>query len=284
MKDGEVIISDGRRLAYREIGDPAGTPVVHFHGAPSCRNSLDYLHDDFAELGFRVITPDRPGYGDSTPQPGRALEKWPNDVAHLADAIDIDQFLVIGLSSGGPYTVATCAALPDRVIGGIVVASVTDPSIPGTTEGLPEVERTAMAQPDEDATIDWCVEQFGQDGGRFYDHEPFEWAEPDVAFLEDETKLEYFEEVSKGAFSQGIIGFAQDMAVQGKPWSFDPGRIDSPVHVIHGELDRVVPVEHSRHTAERIPDASLTILKNHGHASPIDEFPRFVTEVADEVL
>lgn len=284
MNDGEVILDDGRRLAYREIGDPAGTPVLHFHGAPSCRNSLDFLHDDFAELGFRVITPDRPGYGDSSPLPNRTLEEWSNDVARLADAIDLERFVVIGVSSGGPYTVATCAALPDRVIGGTVVAGVTDPSIPGATEGLPEIERAAMDHPDEDATIDWCVEQFGQDGGEFYDHDPFEWGEPDVAFLEDETKLEYFDQVSEEAFSQGIVGFAQDMAVQGDPWSFDPRSIDSPVHVIHGESDRIVPVDHSRHTAALVPGATLTVIEDHGHASLIDEFPRFVAELTEEAL
>lgn len=282
MNDGGVILDDGRRLAYREIGDPAGLPILHFHGAPSCRNSLDYLHDEFAELEFRVFSPDRPGYGDSSPQPERTLEDWPDDMERLADALDIQEFVVIGISSGGPYTVATCAALPDRVLGGIVVAGVTDPSIPGTTEGLPEVEQSAMAQPDEDSTIDWCVEQFGEDGGQFFDHDPFEWAEPDVAFLEDETKREYLEQVTVEAFSQGIIGFAQAMAVQGKLWSFELGRIDSPVHVVHGHLDRIVPIEHSRHTAELIPDASLIVLEDHGHVSLTDEFPQFLGDVVEE--
>lgn len=108
MNDGEVNLGDGRRLAYREIGDPAGLPVLHFHGTPSCRNSLDYLHDEFAEFGFRVITPDRPGYDNSAPQPNRSLEDWPYDVARLADALDVEQFVVIGISSGGPYSRNMC--------------------------------------------------------------------------------------------------------------------------------------------------------------------------------
>ena len=281
MNDGQVILDDGRRLAYREIGDPAGVPVLHFHGAPSCRNSLDYLHEEFAELGFRVISPDRPGYGNSSPQPDRTREDWPEDVAHLADALDIQQFVAIGVSSGGPYTVATCASLPNRVLGGIVVAGVTDPAIPGTVEGLPDVEQAAMAQPDTDAALAWCVDQFGEDGARFFDHDPFEWAEPDIEFLEDETKLEYIEQVAVEAFNQGIIGFAHDMAIQGVPWAFDTDRINAPVHVIHGTQDRILPTEHSRHTAELIPDASLILLENHGHASLTDEFPQFVAELIE---
>lgn len=168
------------------------------------------------------------------------------------------------------------------MIGGIVVAGVTDPSIPGSTEGLPEIEQAAMAQPDEEATIDWCVEQFGEDGSQFFVHDPFEWAEPDVAFLEDEKKREYLERVTVEAFSQGIIGFAQDMTVQGKPWSFDPSQIDTPVHVIHGQLDRILPVDHSRHNAELIPEASLLLLENHGHVSLTDEFPQFLETLVEE--
>lgn len=281
MEDGEIRLDDGRRLAYREIGDPTGVPVLHFHGAPSCRNSLDYLEEEFADRGFRVVTPDRPGYGNSSPHPGRSLDAWPDDAAALADELGIDRFVAIGISSGGPYTVATCALLPDRVIGGVVVAGVTDPAIPGTIDGLPEMEQAAMAQPDAEATLEWCIEQFGEDGSRFFELDPFEWADPDIAFLEDETKLEYIDEVAVEAFSQGVRGFAGDMAVQGEPWSFDPERIRAPVHVIHGTLDRIVPIEHSRRTASLVPGASLVLLEEHGHASLTDEFPRFVAEVTE---
>jgi pimeloyl-ACP methyl ester carboxylesterase len=75
------------------------------------------------------------------------------------------------------------------------------------------------------------------------------------------------------AFRQGVVGYAQDMVVQGQPWPFDPGRITVPVHVVHGELDVLLPLAHSRHTSELIPGSSLRMLPGHGHISSISELP-----------
>lgn len=278
MNDDRITLHDGRSLAFKEVGDPGGIPVIHFHGAPSCRKALDFLHEEFAERGLRVISPDRPGYGRSSPLPGRSLDDWPTDVAELADALDIDQFATLGLSSGGPYALVTCARLGERVRTGVVVAGAGDPGIPGTVSGLPEIERQLMELPDKETAVEWCVDRFGKDGSRFFDHEPFKWAEPDVEFLEDETLSVYFEEVTEESFRQGVIGFAHDMNVQGQPWPFELADIDVPVRVLHGEKDEVVPVSHSRNTVDGIPRAKLVLLSNHGHASPLPEFPTFVDD------
>lgn len=279
MNDDRSTLEDGGTLAFKEIGDPDGTPVIHFHGAPSCRTALDFLHEDFAERGLRIVSPDRPGYGGTSPQPDRSLADWPDVVDELADAIGVDRFAVVGFSSGGPYAVAACSQLPERVIGGVVVAGPTDPSSLESFDGLPDVEQELMAQPDEGAATEWCVHRFGPDGGRFPEDDSFDWAAPDVAFVEDDEMSTHFERVTEESFRQGVIGYAQDMLVQGRPWPFDTARIDVPVHVIHGELDEVVSIEHSRHTAATIPEASLVQLPDHGHLSVVEEFPRLVTEL-----
>ncbi len=279
MKDAQITLEDGRTLAYKEIGDADGTPVMHFHGAPSCRTFLDYLHDEFADRNLRVISPDRPGYGGTSPQPSRSLDDWSHDVIALADTIDVDQFGVIGFSSGGPYAAATCALVPARVFGGVVVAGPSDPSQSGTLDGLPEVEQELMAQPDEEAAVEWCTSRFGSDGSRFGESDPFDWSQPDEAFLADDTISTHFEEVSAEALRQGISGYAQDIFVQGRPWPFDPSRIDVPVHVVHGEEDEIVSVAHSRRIADAIPTAMLKQLPEHGHLSIINKFPELVADL-----
>src|SRR5690606_26440118 len=102
-----------RTLAYTQIGARSGPTVLYFHGAPGSRLELLGLDDAFAEHGIRVVTADRPGYGRSTPLTGRTTADWATDVAALADHLDLDRFGVIGLSSGGPYTVACAALLGD---------------------------------------------------------------------------------------------------------------------------------------------------------------------------
>lgn len=71
---GHVRTADGRRLAYRDRGDPGATAVVSHHGTPGSR--LDRHPDEdaiLAELGVRMVTYDRPGYGESDPHPGRRV-------------------------------------------------------------------------------------------------------------------------------------------------------------------------------------------------------------------
>ena len=72
-----VTLPDGRTLAYEEYGDPDGRPVLSFHGGLSSR--LDAAPADQAALtlGVRIVSPDRPGMGLSTYQPGRRLSTGP---------------------------------------------------------------------------------------------------------------------------------------------------------------------------------------------------------------
>ncbi|MGA8923072.1 MAG: alpha/beta hydrolase, partial [Candidatus Dormiibacterota bacterium] len=81
---GTIRLSDGRRLAYTERGDPSGVPVIHHHGMPGSRLEHEAESDFYRSLGVRVITPDRPGYGLSDPHADRRLLDWPRDVLELA--------------------------------------------------------------------------------------------------------------------------------------------------------------------------------------------------------
>ncbi len=83
--DTVIELSDKRRLAFAEYGDPDGAPVFLFHGLPGSRLSWGLLPDNPFPSGMRIIAPDRPGYGKSDPKPGRTQLDWANDVAELAD-------------------------------------------------------------------------------------------------------------------------------------------------------------------------------------------------------
>ena len=104
-----VTLPDGRELAYEEYGDPAGFPVLSFHGGLSSRLDAAPANEAARRMGVRLVSPDRPGMGLSTYQPGRRLLDWPADVTHLTDALGIGRFAVMGWSAGGPYA-AACAA------------------------------------------------------------------------------------------------------------------------------------------------------------------------------
>jgi pimeloyl-ACP methyl ester carboxylesterase len=144
--DMTLTLADGRVLAYCDVG-PADAPVaMYFHGAPSSRLDLQIggIDEQLAARGIRVVSPDRPGYGGSSPQPARAMSDWASDVGVPADHLEIDRFAVFGLSSGGPYAVAIAALLGHRINGCGVIAGVIDMAWVPAWEDYDETEVALM--------------------------------------------------------------------------------------------------------------------------------------------
>jgi pimeloyl-ACP methyl ester carboxylesterase len=279
MRDSEITLSGGRVLAYSEIGEPGWPPVMFFHGAPMSRLHLAYLERQFVAEQLRVVSPDRPGYGRSSPQPGRSMTDWPADVAALADALGVERFLVAGHSSGGPYAVACAALLPDRVLSAIVLGGVTDMAW-SDAWGYSAMEGHIMRLADEEAAVAWCAQQFGADGSAFSSSSDFAFPEVDGALFAGEEAGPVLAATVSEAFRQGVVGYAHDIVVQGRPWPFDPAGITVPVVVVHGELDTLIPAAHSRHTASRIPGSVLRVLPGHGHMTTVSELPQMASGLA----
>lgn len=206
MDDHTFDRPDGRTVAYTDLGSGEGHPVVFFHGAPSSRLALTAIDAALADAGVRVLAPDRPGFGASSPLPGRSIADAVDDAGALATRLGLDRFAVAGHSSGGPYAVAAAALLGDRVTAAVVAAGVTDMSWAGARAGYVEVELDLMDQPDEDAATATAVRRFGADGSGFLGDAGFAMPAPDVALLDDPDEGgDQFTDIIE-AFRQGVAG------------------------------------------------------------------------------
>ena len=87
---------------------------------------------DATARGLRLVSYDRPGYGDSTPQPGRTMADCADDARVICQALGIDRLAMWGLSGGGPHLLACAALLPDLVAAAACLSSVA----PYDAEGL----------------------------------------------------------------------------------------------------------------------------------------------------
>lgn len=81
-----LLLSDGRTLSYAEYGEPAGKPVFVFHGTPGSRFLAKAFDQAASARGVRIVAPERPGYGLSSPHRGKLID-YPDDVLQLADAL-----------------------------------------------------------------------------------------------------------------------------------------------------------------------------------------------------
>ena len=127
-----VTLSDGRRLAYEIRGNPSSRhTALYIHGTPSCR--LEFLglnHGVLDSLGLRLVGVDKPGYGQSDPHFGRSLRSFVADLEELADHLQLQRFLLIGVSGGGPYSWATARYAPNRVQGVLILSGAGNLGMP----------------------------------------------------------------------------------------------------------------------------------------------------------
>lgn len=108
------LLSDGRTLSYTTAGDPNGDPIIVHHGTPGSRLFAALLDDSAEDTGIRLVTPDRPGYGHSTPPPDEwGWTEWRSDVEELLDSESIETAGVLGFSGGGPFAIS--AGTSDRI-------------------------------------------------------------------------------------------------------------------------------------------------------------------------
>ena len=108
QRDQTLTLCSGHTLGYAQFGHPNGYPLVFLHGFPSSRLEAWSLHEMLLRKHIRLIAPDRPGYGLSTPQPRRRMLDHASDVLQLMDKLKVERFAVLGGSGGGPYALA-CA-------------------------------------------------------------------------------------------------------------------------------------------------------------------------------
>ena len=122
----DCVLSDGRTVAYAVAGDSDGVPILVHHGTPGCRLFASLLTDAARDVGARLIVPDRPGYGRSSPPPTDwTWTDWRRDCDELLAAESVDSAATLGFSGGGPFALATAASERTTRVG--LVSAVVPP-------------------------------------------------------------------------------------------------------------------------------------------------------------
>ena len=85
-----IELSDGRRLEIRVTGPEDGPVLVFHHGTPGSARGYRIVEEPAHERGLRVVWMSRPGYGDSSRQPGRSVVNVVSDTAEVLDALGVD--------------------------------------------------------------------------------------------------------------------------------------------------------------------------------------------------
>lgn len=107
--------SAGLRLAVSEWGDESAPPVVFAHGGFDFAGTLDVFAPMLADAGWRIVSWDQRGHGDSDHAPLYSWDADIRDAVAVFDALDAGPVPVVGHSKGGNLTLQLAEAHPHRV-------------------------------------------------------------------------------------------------------------------------------------------------------------------------
>lgn len=125
MVTSELLGADGLRLIADERGDPTATPVLLLHGGGQTRHSWGGTAAAVADRGWRAITIDLRGHGDSewSPTGDYQLVRFAEDIDAVASILPARPML-IGASLGGLTSMLLAGELHPGVAAGIVLVDI----------------------------------------------------------------------------------------------------------------------------------------------------------------
>jgi pimeloyl-ACP methyl ester carboxylesterase len=262
-----VQTGDGRSLSVEDAGDPSGRPVMVHVGTPNGRHLYGRTVADATARGLRLISYDRPGYGESTPQPGRTMADCASDARTICAALDIDRLAMWGFSGGGPPLLACAALLPDLVTAAASLSS----SAPFDADGLDWLAGMGPDAPDWVALMfaDWAQARAVTETEReeMLAKSPAELsAVMNPGLSAEDAAFGLAEAICmQQAYAPGIDGCLDDNFAQVIGWGFDLADISVPVLLLHGRLDESVPFAHGQWLAAHIPGVEARLLDDEGH-------------------
>lgn len=230
------------QISWEEHGSPEAPPILlvmgHVFGSKMWHRTTPVLAN-----GYRVLTYDNWGIGASQCPPGpHTIARMAEDALTVLDGAGVDRAHVYGVSMGGLVAQELALVAPDRV-GALVLGCTGCPSgdnMPGRpTPSLSyRVPRSLLYRLGRGT-------MYGSAASRIE-------VDEDLRILR-----------ATRTTAQGLI--AQSRAIH-RYRSYDRvPAITAPTLVLHGDEDRVVPLERGRELAERIPSARLEALPGGGH-------------------
>jgi pimeloyl-ACP methyl ester carboxylesterase len=259
-----IPLRDGRNIGYADYGEPTGIPVIAFHGMPGSRLMMQSLHSSALLAGARLIAPERPGYGYSSPHPAGSLRSYAHDIADVADALGLSQFTVVGASGGGPYALACAAHLGTRIRAAGLISAIGPLSVPPSTSTMPWIQRWLFG--------------LGRIAPTLFGFTLACLTKANLPFMEKHVRAGTSPSPSlspalfaivvadqREALRAGTKGLTYDIKGYWQPWGFDLTAIQPPVSMWHGMDDTFAPVARARYLADRLPHCTATFYPHEGH-------------------
>jgi pimeloyl-ACP methyl ester carboxylesterase len=275
-----LAVGDGRTLAYDDVGDPAGHPVVYLHGTPDSRLARHPDDELAARAGVRLLALDRPGYGQTSPLPVDApVDAWVPDVRALLDQLDLPTVTLVAWSGGtlDALALATAVGLTERLAELQIVAGVAprdafdQPEVQEVAEhrmGLFEMAET-MTPADLAEMAAPLLAPYPCDRDLALAHQA-EHRDPD-----DQSRLasvpggvDRMADALVEAVRPGLAGVERDVVLSTRRMADEVAAVEVPVRLWYGADDPTTPPVFGEWYVRRLPKSVMHRIEAAGHFLP----------------
>ncbi|HEX4282696.1 MAG TPA: alpha/beta hydrolase [Solirubrobacteraceae bacterium] len=219
-------------IHYDDVG--TGPPIVLIHGFPLSGRSWEKQIPPLLHAGFRVVTYDRRGFGNSSqPSVGYDYDTFASDLNRLLTELDLHDVVLGGFSMGGGEVARYLGTYgPDRVRAAVFMSSIP-PFLLKTPETPNGIDQSVF----DDIQAAIAADRFAYL----------------TAFYNDFYNLDVLlgERISEETVrdSWNVAAGASPIATWACPPTWhtdfraDLRKIDVPTLVVHGTADRILPIE-----------------------------------------
>lgn len=246
-------------LYYEDHG--SGKPVVLIHGYPLSGASWERQVSALLDGGYRVITYDRRGFGKSSqPTEGYHYDTFAEDLHKLITHLKLEQkFSLVGFSMGGGEIARYFGKYGSNGVSKAVIIGGVPPFLLKTNDNPEGVEGSVF---------DGIKKAVARDRYAFFTEFFKNFFNADLLLGKrvSEEVLRACWNIAAGASATASLACVSTWY---EDFRQDLHRVDVPTLVIHGDSDRIVPIEAAgQRTAKLIKGAQLVVVKGGPHCIP----------------
>ena len=250
-----ITTTDGTEIYYTEQG--SGQPVLLSHGWPLSSDAWQVELKLLADAGYRAIAHDRRGHGRSSKTyVGNDMDTYARDVAELVEALDLQDLVVIGHSTGGGEAVRYAAQHGVGRVAKIITAGAVPPIM---------VKSDANPEGTPIEAFDGIREGVLTDRSQFYQDlsVPFFGANREGAAVSQGAKDDFWRQgmlVNLTAAYDCVEAFSET------DFTADLEALTVPIMIAHGDDDQIVPIAAAaQKSIELVKDGVLKVYPGAPH-------------------
>lgn len=243
-------------LYYEDHG--SGAPIVLIHGYPLNGASWEKQLPALLSAGYRVITYDRRGFGNSSqPTTGYNYDTFAEDLHKLIAHLQLNDFTLAGFSMGGGEVARYLGKYGSKGVRKAVIIGGIPPFLLKTADN-PEGVDASVFEGIQKAVAADRYSFFTEFFKNFYNTDVLLGKRISEAAVQASCNV---------AIRSSATASVACVPTWHEDFRADLARIDVPTLVVHGEADRIVPLQASgARTAKMVKGARLVTLKDGPHA------------------